>query len=68
MFITNGPPLAIGSPIGLPAINKNSVFVDEIIEITEEIEIMAGPAYTSISSGGMITKIEAAKIATKIFF
>jgi glutamate 5-kinase len=48
-----------------PNINKNSVFVDEIIEITEEIEIMAGPAHTSISSGGMITKIEAAKIATK---
>jgi len=23
--MTNGPPLAIGSPIGLPAINKNSV-------------------------------------------
>ena len=26
MFITNGPPLAIGSPIGLPAISKNSDF------------------------------------------
>ena len=48
-----------------PNINKNSVFIDEIVEITKEIEIMAGPAHTSISSGGMITKIEAAKIATK---
>ena len=48
-----------------PNINKSSVFVDEIVEITKEIEIMAGPAHTSISSGGMITKIEAAKIATK---
>ena len=27
MFITKGPPLAIGSPIGLPAINKNSDFL-----------------------------------------
>ena len=26
VFITKGPPLAIGSPIGLPAINKNSLF------------------------------------------
>jgi glutamate 5-kinase len=48
-----------------PNISKNSVFVDVIVEITKEIEIMAGPAHTSISSGGMITKIEAAKIATK---
>ena len=27
VFITNGPPLAIGSPIGFPAINKNSDFL-----------------------------------------
>ena len=27
--MTNGPPLAIGSFIGLPAINKNSVFGDK---------------------------------------
>ena len=25
--MTNGPPLAIGSPMGLPAMNKNSVFL-----------------------------------------
>ena len=31
MFITNGPPLAIGSPIGLPAINKNSDFLLALI-------------------------------------
>ena len=31
VFITNGPPLAIGSPIGLPAINKNSDFLLALI-------------------------------------
>ena len=47
-----------------PNKNKNSVFIDEITEINSEIEDMAGPTHTSISSGGMVTKIEAAKIAT----
>ena len=47
-----------------PNKNKNSVFIDEITEINSEIENMAGPTHTSISSGGMVTKIEAAKIAT----
>ena len=27
VFMTNGPPLAIGSPIGLPAMNRNSDFL-----------------------------------------
>ena len=27
VFITNGPPLAIGSPIGFPDINKNLALV-----------------------------------------
>ncbi|MDC0227062.1 glutamate 5-kinase [Alphaproteobacteria bacterium] len=47
-----------------PNKNKDSIFIDEINEITSEIENMAGPTQTSISSGGMITKIEAAKIST----
>ena len=47
-----------------PNKNENSVFIDEITEINSEIENMAGPTHTSISSGGMVTKIEAAKIAT----
>tara|TARA_B110000003_G_scaffold228447_1_gene229976 strand:+ start:193 stop:1368 length:1176 start_codon:yes stop_codon:yes gene_type:complete len=47
-----------------PNKNENSVFIDEITEINSEIENMAGPKHTSISSGGMVTKIEAAKIAT----
>ena len=37
--------------------------LDEIREITPEIEAMAGDAGTELSRGGMVTKIEAAKIA-----
>lgn len=46
-----------------PNKNKNSTLIGEITEISREIESMAGPAHSKISSGGMITKIEAAKIS-----
>jgi len=38
-------------------------FIDQVEKITPEIEAMAGTAATDVGSGGMITKIEAAKIA-----
>ncbi len=31
MFITKGPPLAIGSPIGFPDIKRNLAFVNALI-------------------------------------
>jgi len=37
--------------------------LDEVRDITPEIEAMAGSAGTELSRGGMVTKIEAAKIA-----
>ena len=37
--------------------------LDEVTEITPEIEAMAGDAGSELSKGGMVTKIEAAKIA-----
>lgn len=37
--------------------------LDEVRQITPEIEAMAGAAATELSRGGMITKIEAGKIA-----
>ncbi len=37
--------------------------LDEVREITPEIEAMAGDVGTELSRGGMVTKIEAAKIA-----
>jgi glutamate 5-kinase len=38
-------------------------FVPEVCEITPEIEAMAGPAPVGYSSGGMVTKLAAARIA-----
>ncbi len=37
--------------------------LEEVIDITPEIEAMAGDAGSELSKGGMVTKIEAAKIA-----
>ena len=48
-----------------PNKSKNPVLIEEIPEITDEIETMAGPPLSSMASGGMITKVAAAKIATK---
>ena len=44
--------------------NKNSELIKEINNITHDIELMAGPSKTSFSNGGMVTKIQASKIAT----
>ena len=48
-----------------PKTDKDAVFIDQVNEITPEIEKMAGdPISTGFGSGGMITKIAAAHIAT----
>ena len=46
-----------------PRSSADAVFVPEVRRITPEIEAMAGAAPPGYSSGGMITKLEAAKIA-----
>jgi len=46
-----------------PKTNKNATFIEEVKQITPEIEAMAGGVVSSVGSGGMITKIMAAKIA-----
>lgn len=46
-----------------PRRDANAAFIAEVTEITPEIDAMAGAAPTGYSSGGMITKLEAAKIA-----
>lgn len=48
-----------------PRDNKDAKFIPKVSEITPEIEAMAGHAGPGNSSGGMVTKIEAAKIATR---
>lgn len=49
---------------GIPGVDENAARFDRIAQITPEIEAMAGDAGSELSKGGMITKIEAAKIAT----
>ena len=49
---------------GNPQTDKNATLISEIDEITPQIEKLAGGAGTAMGTGGMATKIEAAKIAT----
>ncbi|OKL44340.1 glutamate 5-kinase [Pseudovibrio exalbescens] len=46
-----------------PQQDPNAVFLPEVMSVTPEIEAMAGAAGSAFSSGGMKTKIDAAKIA-----
>ncbi len=46
-----------------PRADPNAKRLDVVTEITPQIESMAGEARTGYSSGGMVTKITAAKIA-----
>ncbi len=46
-----------------PDKDPNAQRLDEVVEITPEIEAMAGSEGSELSRGGMVTKIEAAKIA-----
>ena len=47
-----------------PATNPDAAFLPLVERITPEIEAMAGSAGSELSRGGMLTKIEAGKIAT----
>ena len=46
-----------------PGKSKTATRLDVVTQITPEIEAMAGDAGSELSKGGMVTKIEAAKIA-----
>ncbi len=46
-----------------PRLNDNAVHIPEVSVVTPEIEAMAGAAATGYASGGMVTKLQAAKIA-----
>jgi glutamate 5-kinase len=48
-----------------PASDPNATHIPVVDEITSDIEAMAGGAASHLSRGGMTTKIEAGKIATK---
>lgn len=47
-----------------PRLKPDATFFPEVAEITPEIEAMAGAAPAGYSSGGMVTKLVAGKIAT----
>lgn len=47
-----------------PHKDKDARLIPEITEITEQIETLAGGSGSEVGTGGMKTKIEAAKIAT----
>ena len=47
-----------------PRKNKNSKMIKEVLEITEELKSCAGGAGSSLGTGGMATKLSAAKKAT----
>ena len=46
-----------------PRINPNAKHIAEVAEVTADIEAMATSAPVGYSSGGMVTKLDAAKIA-----
>lgn len=46
-----------------PRVNTDAVHIPEVVAVTSEIEAMAGAAANGYSSGGMVTKLQAAKIA-----
>jgi glutamate 5-kinase len=48
-----------------PTRNPDARLILEVGAITPEIEAMAGTAGTDMSTGGMVTKLEAARIATE---
>jgi len=48
-----------------PTDNPNALLIADVVQITSEIEAMAGDAGTELSRGGMKTKIIAARIATE---
>lgn len=50
---------------GIPGKDPNAKRFDRIAAITPEIQAMAGDAGTELSKGGMVTKLDAAKIATE---
>ena len=47
-----------------PRIDPDAAFISEVQKITADIEAMAGPPNPLDGSGGMVTKLAAAKIAT----
>lgn len=50
---------------GNPKVDGDAELISEVVEINSDIEKIAGGAGTKLGTGGMFTKIQAAKLATK---
>jgi glutamate 5-kinase len=50
---------------GDPGRDPDATFIDRVERVTPEIEAMAGASGSSVGSGGMVTKLAAAKIAMR---
>lgn len=50
---------------GNPKVDANAKLIHEVSQVDSEIEKIAGGAGTKLGTGGMFTKIQAAKLATK---
>ena len=50
---------------GNPKVDCNAKLIHEVAQIDSEIEKIAGGAGTKLGTGGMFTKIQAAKLTTK---
>ncbi len=48
-----------------PALDPSAAHIDKVSAITPEIEAMAGGSGSSVGTGGMVSKLIAAKIATR---
>ena len=48
-----------------PHKDKNATLIPEVFDITPEISALGGGAGSELGTGGMVTKIRAAKIATE---
>lgn len=49
-----------------PKTEKNAKLIPQVSKITKEIENMAGGAVSKVGTGGMITKVQAAKMAAAV--
>jgi glutamate 5-kinase len=47
-----------------PRLDDSASLIEEIVDFDEQLESMAGPAATDLGSGGMASKVAAAKIAS----
>jgi glutamate 5-kinase len=51
-----------------PRKDRNATFISRVEEITPDIEALAGGSGSSLGTGGMATKLHAARIATQAGF